>query len=128
MKANIASLQQIFDKITELNRKNNLLKAKYEHDTKFARLHKRILERGNISKRESEICDNLTEIKKQVDEIVLINEQLLNNEPYFYGVVIKEIIKSFEKASVKLEAESAKYINNCLVKEYVNEYKGIVEW
>ena len=55
MQQNIGSLEQIFDKVTELNRKNNLLKAKYENDAKYARLHKRILEKGSISKRESEI-------------------------------------------------------------------------
>ena len=43
MKQNIASLQQIYDKITELNRRNNLLKAKYANDAKYARTHKRIL-------------------------------------------------------------------------------------
>jgi type I restriction enzyme R subunit len=48
MRNNIGSLQQIYDKVTELNRKNNLLKAKYENDAKYARMHKRILEKGNI--------------------------------------------------------------------------------
>src|SRR4030095_5176393 len=83
MKNNIGSLQQIYDKVTELNRKNNLLKAKYENDAKYARMHKRIIERGNISKRESDICDSLIGIKKHVDEKVLINTQMLNNESYF---------------------------------------------
>ena len=63
MKQNIGSLQQIFDKVTELNRKNNLLKAKYENDAKYARIHKRILEKGTMTKRESEICETLLEIK-----------------------------------------------------------------
>ena len=83
MVKNIGLLQNIYDKITELNHKNNLLKAKYENDAKYARMHKRILEKGNISKRESEICDTLMDIKKQVDEKILINTQMLNNESYF---------------------------------------------
>jgi type I restriction enzyme R subunit len=37
MKNNIGSLQQIYDKVQNLNRKNNLLKAKYENDAKYAR-------------------------------------------------------------------------------------------
>ena len=48
MKRNIGSLQQIYDKVNELNRKNNLLKAKYENDTKYTRPHKRIIEKGGI--------------------------------------------------------------------------------
>lgn len=125
MKRNIDALQQIYDKITELNRKNNLLKAKYENDAKYARTHKRILERGNISKRESEIHETLMGIKSQVDEKILINTKLLDNEAFFHGIVIQDVIKSFDKTGVRLDVESAKYINNCLVKEYVNEYQGV---
>jgi type I restriction enzyme R subunit len=125
MKRNIAALQQIFDKITELNRKNNLLKAKYENDAKYARTHKRILERGNISKRESEIHETLMEIKNQVDDKILINTKLLDNEAFFEGIVINDVIKCFNKTGVKLDPASAKYVNTCLVKEYVNEYQGI---
>ena len=124
MKNNIDSLQQIYDKVTELNRKNNLLKAKYENDAKYARMHKRILEKGNISKRESEICETLLDIKKQVDDKVLINTKMLNNESYFEKLLIQMVIGSFEKNKIELDPESAKYINSCLVKEYMNEYNG----
>jgi type I restriction enzyme R subunit len=128
MRNNIGSLQQIYDKVTELNRKNNLLKAKYENDAKYARMHKRILEKGNISKRESEICDTLMDIKKQVDEKVLINTQMLNNESYFDKLLIQMVIGSVGKNKIELDPESAKYINTCLVKEYMNEYQGNRAW
>lgn len=128
MKENIASLQQIFDKVQELNRKNNLLKAKYENDAKYARLHKRIVERGNISKRESEINETLLDIKQDADEKVLINTKLLDNESYFEKLLMQLVIKGFGKTSIDLEPDSATYINNCLVKEYVNEYQGITTW
>ena len=128
MKHNIASLQQIFDKVTELNRKNNLLKAKYESDAKYARTHKRIMEQGAIQKKESEICDTLMDIKKQADERVLINTKLLNNESYFEQLMIQMVIKGFEKTTIDLEPDTAKYINNCIVKEYINEYQGTPLW
>ncbi len=126
MRNNIGSLQQIYDQVTELNRKNNLLKAKYENDAKYARMHKRILEKGNISKRESEICETLMDIKKQVDEKVLINTQMLNNESYFDKLMIQMVIGNFGKNKIELDPESAKYINTCLVKEYMNEYSGTI--
>ena len=128
MKRNIVSLQQIFDSVTELNRRNNLLKAKYENDAKYARIHKRILEKGNISKQESAICDTLMDIKEQADEKVLINTKLLNNESYFEQLLIQMVIKGFDKSKINLEPASAKYINNCLVKEYINEYQGTQLW
>jgi type I restriction enzyme R subunit len=128
MKANIGSLQQIFDAVTELNRKNNLLKAKYEYDTKYARMHKRIMERDGLSKRESEICETLLDIKQQADEKVLINTKVLSNEGFFAGMLMQMVIKSFRKKRIDLEPESAKYINGCLVKEYINEYQGTQLW
>ena len=127
MKLNIGSLQQIFDKVAELNRKNNLLKAKYENDSKYARIHKRILEKGNISKKESEICETLLDIKTQADEKILINTRLLENESYFYQMLIQIVIGSFIKKKIELDTESAKYINACLSKEYMNEYQGANE-
>jgi type I restriction enzyme R subunit len=128
MRNNIGALQQIYDKVTELNRKNNLLKAKYENDAKYTRMHKRILEQGNISKRESEICETLLDIKKQVDDKVLMNTQMLNNESYFDKLMIQMVIGSFGKNKVELNPESAKYINTCLVKEYMNEFQGNRAW
>ena len=128
MKRNIGYLQQINDKVTELNRRNNLLKAKYENDAKYARIHKRIVEKGNVPNRESEIFQTLLDIKKQADEKVLINTKLLNNESYFEQLMIQLVIKSFLNSKIKLEPEAAKYINNCLVKEYINEYQGINIW
>ena len=125
MKANIGALQQIFDKVSELNRKNNLLKAKYQNDAKYARTHKRILERGNISRKESAICATLLDIKRQADEKVLINMKLLDNESYFEQLLMRTVIGSFKKTNLNLEPASAKYINACLVKEYRNEYQGM---
>jgi len=128
MKNNITSLQQIFDEIIELNRKNNLLKAKYENDAKYARVHKRILEKNNLHEKESEIYGMLLNIKKQADDKVLINTKLLDNESYFNGLMMKMVIENFSKTKIDLDPESAKYINNCLVREYINEYQGTQQW
>ncbi|MFI3220973.1 MAG: hypothetical protein QX189_17935 [Methylococcales bacterium] len=128
MKHNIAALQQIFDKVTELNRKNNQLKAKYKNDVKYARIHKRIIERGNISKKEVAIGESLMAIKQQADDKILIKTQLLNNDGYFSSLMMTMVIDSFDKIKIELEPESAKYINSCLVKEYINEYQGIPRW
>lgn len=125
MKSNIGSLQQIYDKITELNRKNNLLKTKYQNDVKYARIHKRVVENGGISSRESELCETLLDIKKNADEKILMNIRLLDNESYFDRLMIQMVIGSFARTKIELNLDSAKYVNNFLVKEYVNEYKGV---
>ncbi len=107
---------------------SSALRLQYDNDAKYARMHKRILERGNISQRESEICETLMDIKQQVDEKVLINTQMLNNEGYFDKLMIQLVIGSFEKNKIELDPETAKYINSCLVKEYMNEYQGRQAW
>lgn len=128
MKNNIGSLQKIYNSVSELNRRNNLLKAKYAQDAKYARTHKRILEKGNISKRESEICETLLDIKQQADDKVLLNIKTLGNESYFSQLMSQMVISSFRKSKIELDPESAKYINTCLVKEYLNEYQGKHAW
>ncbi len=128
MKANIGSLEEIYRKIRELNRINENLKAKYANDPKYARLHKRIMERGNISNRATEIQEALSDVKENIDEKVTLRRQTLENEEFFHGIVINEVIRSFDKTGIKLENESADFLENLIVKEYIDEYQGKNEW
>jgi type I restriction enzyme R subunit len=123
MRNNIGALQKIFDQIAELNRRNNLLKAKYENDVKYARLHKRIRERG-ITEKEGAIHDALMRIKTQADDRVLINTNLLNNEEYFDQMMAPLVIDGFDGAKVELDPDSTRYINSYVVDEYVKEFQG----
>ncbi|MDA3912184.1 MAG: DEAD/DEAH box helicase family protein [Bacteroidales bacterium] len=126
MKANIDSLKKIHERIKELNRQNNLLKTKYQNDEKYARIHKRLIEKGNVSKSESRIFDALTTVKREADETVLQNTQLLKNESYFDQMMIRLVINQFVNTQdIKLDADASRYINNLVVREYMNEYSGI---
>lgn len=128
MKENIVSLQQIYDKITELNRRNSLLQAKYQNDAKYARIHKRIVEKGSITQRESELHHILSGIKEQADDKVLKNTNLLNNEGYFEQMMTQTVISNFENARINLDSDSAVYINQCVSNEYINEFRGNQIW
>ncbi len=125
MRKNIGTLEKIFEKVKELNRKNDLLKAKYENDAKYARVYKRIVEKGGISQRESEIQESLAEVKKQTDEKILLKTKLLDHDAFFSQMMMKNVIEAFDKIKVSLEPESAKFINNLLVREYMNEYQSV---
>jgi len=126
MNKNIGALRKIFDEVTELNRRNNLLKEKYKSDKKYARIHKRIIEHGKVSEKESKIFEALQAVKQDADLQVLQNNRLLNNESYFNDMMIKLVINQFAtKNKLKLDAESSKYINSLVVKEYMNEFYGI---
>lgn len=124
MQENIASLQKIFDKVAELNRQNNLLKAKYDFDEKYARIHKRILEKGAFTKRESAIHETLMNIKTSTDERVLINNKLVENESYFSGLLMPLVVRGFKLVKINLNPDAARFINDCVAKEYINEYQG----
>jgi len=124
MTKNIYSLDQIYGLITDLNRRNNLLKAKYNYDEKYARLHKRVIERKNITTRESVVYNVLSKIKTGADEKVLTNSRMLNNENYFNNFMQPLVISGFEENKVKLDPQSAKYINGYVVKEYLNEFNN----
>lgn len=125
MQANIGDLNKIFAKIAELNRQNNLLKAKYNNDEKYARIHKRLIEKGNLTKREGQIFDALNGVKTDADNLVLQNTKLLTNENYFNSMMVKLLLDQFmKKNKINLNAEGAKYINHLVVKEYMDEFHG----
>jgi type I restriction enzyme R subunit len=126
MNRNIDSLNKIHQKIKELNRQNNLLKAKYSNDEKYARIHKRLLQKGNISEQERRIFEALYNIKSQTDDQVLQNTQILNNENYFERLVMPLVIDQFKnQQKINLDTESSKYINALVVKEYMSEFNQI---
>ena len=126
MKENIESLDRIYEKGKELERKNQLLKAKYENDEKYSRLHKRLMEKDPLTDSESKLFEALSDLKKAIDEQVLKNTSLLNNEKYAEKMMIKIVFDELHKKhELELDAERTKQINGLIVKEYLNEYNGI---
>ena len=128
MRANTGALKIIYDKAVELNRKNNLLKAKYDNDPKYVRVHKRIVEQDKVSKRADEIHETLMHIKQEADDKVLLNNRIMDNEGYFDQMMLRTVVQGFKKTSVKLEPESARFVNQAIVKEYTNEFLGRNPW
>jgi type I restriction enzyme R subunit len=126
MNANIGSLNKIYDKIKELNRQNNLLRDKYDNDVKYVRVHKRIVEGKKLSLNERKICEALLGIKVSADGFVLQNTKILNNEVYFSKEMVRLLIGQFTEQKIELNAETSNYINNLVVKEYMNEFNGLV--
>jgi len=124
MKKNIGALEKIQQKILELNRKNALLRAKYESDAKYARVHKRIMERGDVTQREVDLQEALLEVKQAIDEKALQNSRLLESEGFFTQMMQQSVMQAFSKIA-KLNAETARFINSLLVREYINEFQGV---
>lgn len=123
MTANIGALNAIHDKVKELNRQNNQLRAKYRGDAKYTRIHKRLQERGNITQTERRLFEALNGVKAQADEQVLQNTQLLANESYFERMMQPIVIGEFyTRQHIKLTPDATRTINQLVVAEYMNEF------
>lgn len=127
MLANIDALNKIHDRVKELNRQNHQLRQKYQGDTKYTRIHKRLQERQNqqqdISESERKIFAALAGVKQDADEQVLNNSQLLDNEGYFERQMMPFVITRFMKEQqIKLNGDASRYINHLVVAEYLKAF------
>lgn len=125
MNKNIHSLEKIYEAIKDLNRKNSLLKEKYEKDEKFARIHKRIMEAKDVDARELTIFETLNDIKKLADQKVLDNSKMIKNEEYFIKFMSPIVIGSFDNHGIKLDNNSADRINKYATAEYLYEFNNV---
>ena len=127
MEANIRELETIYNASKELERTNQLLKAKYDNDAKYARLHKRLMEKDPLTDSESKLFEALQSLKREVDAQVLQNSKMMENESYVERMMVKMVIEQLKnKHHLPLNAEQAKVINGLMVKEYMNEFHGRV--
>jgi len=125
MQENIVLLKAIYDKVKELNRKNDLLKAKYQNDEKYARIHKRLKEKGVLTQKESQLCEALKRIKAHTDEQLVKNRRLTENEDYFTQYMMQLLVTEFRKErNLPLDPATARSINHLIINEYYNEYHG----
>lgn len=127
MKANIEALDKIYNEAKELERKNQLLRAKYDQDEKYARLHKRLMEKDPLTDSEAKLFEALQSLKISIDASVLENAQILENENYVEKMMLKIVINELHKKhKLDLDPDKVKRINGLLTKEYLNEYNGRV--
>lgn len=125
MKENMGLLKAIYSKVKELNRKNDLLKAKYEQDEKYVRVHKRLLEKGTLSLKESQLYEALQTIKKATDYQLVRNSQLTEQESYFTAYVMQVVVKELKgERKMNLDFATTHSINSLIVNEYLNQYNG----
>ena len=104
-----------------------LLKAKYDNDAKYARLHKRLMEKDPLTDSESKLFEALQSLKKEVDAQILQNSNMLDNESFVEKMIVRMVIDQLKnKYHFPLDAEKAKIINGMIVKEYMNEFHGRV--
>ena len=125
MEANIKALQKIYDQAKELERKNQLLRAKYDNDEKYARLHKRLTEKDPLTDSESKLFEALQGLKNEIDNQIQQNAQVLENESYVERMIMRIVLEQFkQKQNIPMDLDTSKRVNTMVVKEYMNEFYG----
>ena len=123
---NIKSIEKIYKAIKDLNRRNSLLKDKYNNDKKFAIIHKKIVNQENFSElREVIVFNILSEIKETIDNKILNNKKSINNESFFKRLIYPMIINSFLNQKVVLDNQAAELINTIISEQYLYDFNTI---
>ncbi len=121
-KDGVEYMKGVMAKIREINRRNANLQRMYGGDEKFARIHKRVVKRGIISNRESEVCDVLRRLKSDIDTQIMLNSAILQNDSYFEGVVRNQVSVGLNELKVKAELKDKKDISTLISRQYLNQY------
>ena len=125
MKANIDSLNKIDARAKELERKNQLLAAKYDNDEKFARLHKRLMEKGEPTDNERKLFEALSGLKEVADSQIVQNSRILANEEFAKKEMMRLVIEQFStRRKLPVTPDMIRFIIALVMKEYLSEFHG----
>ncbi|MDQ8189542.1 type I restriction endonuclease subunit R [Roseibacillus persicicus] len=125
MATNIAALDSIYERHRELQRQNKLILAKYDNDEKYARIHKRLLEKKDPTDNERKLCEALTDLKLETDLRIQNNKQLLTVPAFAEEELQRLIIEQFYKTHhLPLNPDNTRFIKSLLMKEYLAEFNG----
>lgn len=131
-----AALDEILQKLKDLETKNRQLLKKYNGDAKFARVHKRIREENEKRKQEKkpvlfsqydeDIMQMLTTIKASVDAKVYDRNDILKKDAYFEQTVLVQINDCVVQYFPKLqpEYEDYKFIERRISQQYLQQYNA----
>lgn len=121
---NLPLLRKIHEQAKELNRKNSLLKAKYGNDEKYARIHKRLKEKGGLSAKEMQLHRALMLVKNEVDDRLEGQEDYLSNEELFDRYLVRLVSEKFVvDEKLDLDTGTRKNISTLIGKEYFQLYQ-----
>jgi len=128
-------LDEVIDKLHEMQKKNEALRKKYNGDAKFVRVHKRIREenivrsaKGKgmiISQFEDDIRNALLTIKEEIDHKVYDRNDILKKDVYFEQTVMVQINTGLDKLNLQSTREDKVFIQSRISAQYLNQYRSI---
>lgn len=128
-------LDEVIEKLHEMQKKNEALRKKYNGDVKFVRVHKRIREENIrrsalgqkmvISQFEDDIRNALITIKDEIDQRVYDRNDILKKDAYFEQTVMVQIDAGLEKLNLKNTREDRVFIQSRISAQYLNQYRSV---
>lgn len=128
-------LDEILDKLKELQKKNIVLLKKYKGDAKFARIHKRIKEENQlrslhgekpiVSDMDIELMDALMMIKDSIDQKVYDRNDILKKDAYFEKTVMSLVSEALDKLGITNERDDRVFIQLRITRQYLDQYREI---
>lgn len=126
------SMDEILEKLAELQRKNNALLRRYNGDAKFARVHKRIREENTrrkndgkpiiLSEYDENIVSVLMTIKGTIDQKVYDRNDILKKDAYFERTVMTEITSGMNALGISTSRDDRTFIQSRIAKQYMTQY------
>lgn len=129
------ALDEIIQRLQELQKRNNALVKKYKGDVKFARVHKRIREANQERKEQGkkpmfsfldeEIMVILNIIKDDIDAKVYDRNDILKKDTYFGRTVLSLINNClYQFPQIQPEMDDYKFIQQRISQQYINQYNA----
>lgn len=127
------ALDEVMKRLQAMQLKNNALLKKYNGDTKFARVHKRIREANKkreaehkapmFSFKDEEIMVILKIIKEDIDAKVYDKSDILKKDAYFSRTVLSLISGClYQFPQIKPEMDDYQFIKDRVAQQYLNQY------
>lgn len=128
-------LDEIIERLVKLQESNNRLLKKYNGDTKFANVHKRIRVENKrrfaehkaaiFSYYDDNIVAILTDIKSEIDQKVYDRNDILKKDEYFEMTVMTEIAQAlYNYPTIEPQMEDFSFIQTRIARQYINQYNA----
>ena len=128
-------LDEIIERLVKLQESNNRLLKKYNGDTKFANVHKRIREENKrrfaehkaaiFSYYDDNIVAILTDIKSEIDQKVYDRNDILKKDEYFEMTVMTKIAQAlYNYPTIEPQMDDFSFIQTRIARQYINQYNA----
>lgn len=131
MHKKVQNVNDILRRIKKLNERDALEAIKYNGDTKFVRVEKRLKEKDKEeterkvaprnyawTEEKEKMTIILLAIKEDVDDVYFHNQSILEVPEYFKKNILTYVTRHFKEEAVKTDREVRKYVSEIINREY----------